>query len=458
MWCKQLDLYREYLASFPTIKSLCFYRFICSSSEGGWPGFVLPGSPYTPSSPFYETYKCWPKSDNVTNKAPSVIFVSPGPDEYVEEGKSVTISVNVTDVDGNIAKVRFFYDGVKFIGEDTDGSDGWSVTCNSIPVGSHILMAIAEDNVGGTAGSYDRKINVIQPQGEGEVISINFSGKVPTEDAIPEDVVAGIIPRRFWNNANADNLVVDNLKDEKGVSTTAYLEHGLTSNYQCTAFAKEGTQWLMRGTCARWDSNDQNITIGDIPISIVKEGFDVYIYWANHDDKAKRTVGYTLNSKTLYLHDDSPGWDGTFGESLAMTKEEAQTSYNGKNYVVFRSLRSDLIKIKAKCPEARGGVSAIQIVKKGAVSGIEEQSLLSNISIYPNPSVDKVAISILSEKTGNATISLYSSQGTLVKNIISEILPGTNNIRISVEDLQSGIYFVYVEGPEGTTSHKLIVK
>lgn len=460
-WCKQLDLYREYLASFPTIKSLCFYRLIRSSSEGGWPGFVLPGNPYIASSPFYETYKCWPKSDNETNKTPSVTFVSPGPNEYIEEGSDVNILVNATDEDGSIAKVRFFYDGINFIGEDTDGSNGWSVTCNSMPVGSHILMAIAEDNAGGTAGSYDRIINITQSQDEkeGEVISINFSGVNPEEDAIPEDVVAGIVPRKYWNNSNAESLIVDNLKDDTGTPTTAYLEHGLTSNYRCTAFAREGTQWIMRGTCARWDSNDQYITIGDIPPSIVTEGFDVYIYWANHADNAKRTVGYTLNNKTLYLYDEGPEWDGTFGESLATTKEEAQTTYKGKNYVVFRSLRSDLITIKAKCAEARGGVSAIQIVKKGAdISGVEETGLFSDISVFPNPATDRVVISIMGEKTGNASINIYSSQGALVKSRITDILPGTNNITVSVQDLQPGIYFAQVKSPEGNSTHKLIIK
>ncbi len=458
-WCTQLNLYREYLASFPAIKNLCFYRFIRSSAEGGWPGFVLPGNPYTSSSPFYETYKCWPRSDDESNQVPTVRFISPSPNAYIEEGEKVTISVNANDGDGSIKSVRFFYDGMSLIGEDTDGGDGWSITINSIPVGSHNLMVIAEDNIGGTAGICDREIYITQNQGQGEVISINFSGKVPAEDAIPENVVVGIVPRKFWNNANADNLVVDNLKDDRGGTTTAYLEHGLTSNYQCTAFAKEGTQWLMRGTCARWDSNDQNITIGDIPVSIVKEGFDVYIYWANHDDKAKRTVGYTLNGKTLYLYDESPGWDGTFGESLATAKAEAQTTYNGKNYVVFRGIRSDLITIKAKCAEARGGVSAIQIVKTGTVSGIADSEWNdSKISLYPNPAVDQAVVSVLSEIARNVNIRLFTTQGVLVKNCSTEIFPGTNNIRIFINDLQPGMYYVNIEGLGNISSHKLIVK
>lgn len=80
-----------------------------------------------------------------------------------------------------------------------------------------------------------------------------------------------------------------------------------------------------------------------------------------------------------------------------------------------------------------------------AITGFEN-SALDKISVYPNPANDKV---IISAETGSL-VEIYSFDGRLIKTIIM----GNDQIEISVQHLESGMYFVKVNG----NSVKLLVE
>ncbi|WP_415830545.1 T9SS type A sorting domain-containing protein, partial [Gillisia limnaea] len=63
-----------------------------------------------------------------------------------------------SDSDGTVSKVEF-YQGTTKLGEDIDGSDGWSFAWNNVATGNYILSVTAIDNLG--AVSTSESVNVI---------------------------------------------------------------------------------------------------------------------------------------------------------------------------------------------------------------------------------------------------------------------------------------------------------
>lgn len=89
---------------------------------------------------------------NVTvNAAPSVTITSPAQSAVIGTAPySTSITATASDSDGTVSKVDFYVDGA-FLA--TDGTAPYSVAWNSIPAGSHALVAKATDNNGAVTTS-----------------------------------------------------------------------------------------------------------------------------------------------------------------------------------------------------------------------------------------------------------------------------------------------------------------
>lgn len=83
---------------------------------------------------------------------------------------------------------------------------------------------------------------------------------------------------------------------------------------------------------------------------------------------------------------------------------------------------------------------------KSANNSINENNEIRNIKTYPNPTTDKITIE-LDKSIKNGLISIYNQQGQLVNNQIIESL----KIEINVSDLNSGLYFVKIDGENVST-------
>ena len=79
----------------------------------------------------------------------------------------------------------------------------------------------------------------------------------------------------------------------------------------------------------------------------------------------------------------------------------------------------------------------------GALSSIEEISE-TEISIFPNPSRDYVNLSIDSKNSKEVNIEIYNNTGKVVYNKSRNLTAGSNNIKMELNDLISGLYYVNV--------------
>ena len=79
----------------------------------------------------------------------------------------------------------------------------------------------------------------------------------------------------------------------------------------------------------------------------------------------------------------------------------------------------------------------------------------SNLSIYPNPAVNETFVTI--ENAGLNTISVYDIQGRMVSTESVEAVAG-EQVRINIEMLNAGVYFVKVNNDSTIQTAKLVVK
>ena len=79
----------------------------------------------------------------------------------------------------------------------------------------------------------------------------------------------------------------------------------------------------------------------------------------------------------------------------------------------------------------------------------------NTLSVYPNPAVNEAFVTI--ENAGMTTISVYDMQGRMVSTVSTDVMAG-EQVRLSTEMLNSGVYFVNVSNESAVRTAKLVVK
>ena len=77
------------------------------------------------------------------------------------------------------------------------------------------------------------------------------------------------------------------------------------------------------------------------------------------------------------------------------------------------------------------------------------------LSVYPNPAVSETFVTI--ESAGLNTVSVYDLQGRMVSTLSLDVMAG-EQVRISTETLNAGVYFVTVSSDNAVRTAKLMVK
>jgi PKD repeat protein len=162
----------------------------------------------------------------VANVPPTVAITSPANGALFVAPESVTINATASDIDGTVAQVEFFVDGVSI---GIDNSSPFSATWISVE-GEHILRATATDNLGASTNSSIISITVADPNALPYYIDDVFVDCSSDLVCVPIGVsvaapVSGIIGYDFEINYDASQLeptgvfeVFDNLINPEYVS------------------------------------------------------------------------------------------------------------------------------------------------------------------------------------------------------------------------------------------------
>lgn len=82
-------------------------------------------------------------------------------------------------------------------------------------------------------------------------------------------------------------------------------------------------------------------------------------------------------------------------------------------------------------------------------SGLNELEMVKNFVASPNPASSHVKITIDLEKNLDCSVAIYDISGRLIKNLPAKSLKqGANEFTMDLSNIQNGLYFIKVKGPD----------
>ena len=91
--------------------------------------------------------------------------------------------------------------------------------------------------------------------------------------------------------------------------------------------------------------------------------------------------------------------------------------------------------------------------------GLDEQSLETSISIYPNPCTSIAYLRLPPSAFRFPNVDVYGIDGRIIQKILGqEVLPGENEIELDLNNLPSGMYYIRVSDATGRVAISKLLK
>jgi ELWxxDGT repeat protein len=260
---------------------------------------VIPGSVLSPNNP------------NAQNLPPQVSISSPVHNQIYVAPATVAMSASAFDEDGTVTKVEFYKNDVTKIGEDTDGSDGYSYSWTNVPAGSYKITVKAIDNSSAISSTvrYITVSNAVSCEGNGSITReywANISGKELS--AIPLNQT----PTSITQINSFETL--SNIGDNYGQRLRGYLCVPITGTYLFSIASDDNSELYL--------STDEN-PVNKRKIASVT-GYTSSRQWTKLS--SQQSNPYTLEKGKKYyievLHKEATG-----GDNLAVGWKTLGTSF-----------------------------------------------------------------------------------------------------------------------------------
>jgi hypothetical protein len=110
-------------------------------------------------------------------------------------------------------------------------------------------------------------------------------------------------------------------------------------------------------------------------------------------------------------------------------------------------------------PVANSYLYVDNLAFSGSVTGIAENTInAANLSIFPNPSNEKVVLDYTLKSTENVVIKITDVTGKVVKELKPNAVIGNNKQELNTSNFSQGIYTITIQGNNSLSSQKLIVE
>ena len=131
---------------------------------------------------------------------------------------------------------------------------------------------------------------------------------------------------------------------------------------------------------------------------------------------------------------------------------------NGVLTLASQAVGHATVLLSATDPAGADVTSSLQ-VEVAAVTATERYAALSyNLTCYPNPSTDWVAIRYEIPAAGNVRLTLHDEYGGVIHQLLAQHqAAGQYTIRYRVANLPSGVYILRLSTRQGTMMHKMVV-
>ncbi len=151
-------------------------------------------------------------------------------------------------------------------------------------------------------------------------------------------------------------------------------------------------------------------------------------------------TGSTVDIKTPFTVSNSNPLDPGFNNITWFSSNTLSYS----NFTINNLVSLSNVGVPAQC-----GTTGIKIANN---------SISSNINIYPNPTSNNAILEINAETASAVTVSIYNLVGALVKTVNFNATVGSNSVNLDLTNLNSGIYITNVKVGNSVSTKKLIIE
>ncbi len=143
-------------------------------------------------------------------------------------------------------------------------------------------------------------------------------------------------------------------------------------------------------------------------------------------------------------------WHWDFGDGNTSEDQNPEHTYTDAGYFTVSLTASNGLETNTETKK-----NYIQL----AVTGINEQKIISNFIVAPNPMKDRAYVSfLLNDVCPEVTVEICDLQGNVMVSTQQHLLnQGERSIEINVEDLVDGLYFLNLKTGNLRISRKIIV-
>ncbi len=400
------------------------------------------------------------------NFFPSISIIDPVNNTNFIPGSDATITADAQDSDGSITKVEFFEGGVNKLGEATEAP--YSFTWTNLVEGDYILTAKATDNEGGARTSLSTNITVrdqvdvsgvelIDVNAVGVGASVQLKANVFPADAVNQNVVfesqdpsIATVTDEGFLTAVSEGIVNVTVTTDEGGFTDSKMIRILNPSTEFNWALGRPTQGTGTPDGPNVVSNlvdDNTSTRWSVQVfpqsAVVDLGRDIII--------SRTELTCHENRAYQFIIEGSANLDGPYETIVDRSDNTIPGTATIPIINVVDSLEARFVRITVSgAAEYTGQWVSLTELRVFGDQVVSNNNVLADneIILSPNPATSIVTIE------GGASydnVSVYDQSGRKViqqKMNISETL--------DINELQSGIYLVRLEGDNKTQVLKLI--
>lgn len=366
------------------------------------------------------------------NIQPFAAITSPAVGSKFFEGKNITISANASDLDGTIALVEFYANGVK-IGESA--TNPYSVGWNKGIIDNHTLTVVATDNGGAKFTSAGVNIQVTPgpsciggPDNKDYTYKFSDAKSNPTITFVPSASGVGSPTCLFYYSTNA---------------TGPFPGYAATANTPFPITAAEGTTIYFYYTYS-YPGGERNTSLNKHSYEIGSCVATVSSYVTASTNAISMAVG--ANSTFVFTVSSNVNW-GLASNQTWLTAS-ATSGTGNKEITLTAQANSSLDSRLASITLTAAGVASktILVTQAGLTTGISNWSK-NECAIYPNPASEILFVDCIGAGTW---ITIADMRGHIFYSQLN------NGNQVDVSQLPSGMYTLRISDNTGVMVRKFI--
>lgn len=102
-------------------------------------------------------------------------------------------------------------------------------------------------------------------------------------------------------------------------------------------------------------------------------------------------------------------------------------------------------------------LSELKVFKTG-FTGVKENSVISGVSIFPNPLNNEAQLSFINKLNGNVEVSLYGLDGKFYGQLFNQQLAAGHQTILLETNTKAGIYFLKITNSNSSIYHKILIQ